>query len=173
MSRYDRQKADLLDSGMDEKCANFWTGTARAQREAMRKRGQRVPRDKYSAPKKIRIGPSEAEIQSAFFDLVRAHVGQYPDLRLIRHIPMGGYRPAWTGANLRRQGAKRGTLDVQMLVPRGGYHGWVAEFKVPGGGLRPEQKEDFAACVKNGYAVFVFTDAQEAFDNVINYLNMP
>ena len=87
--------------------------------------------------------PSESDEQIALFDWARVMTSQIPELRLLFHIPNGGYRNKITAARMAREGVKAGVPDLFLPVSRYGKHGLFIEMKrKKGGRVRDEQYSD-------------------------------
>ena len=56
-------------------------------------------------------------------------MGKYPELRMLHHVPNGGYRNQIEARNLKLQGVKAGVPDLVLPVARGGYFGLYIELK--------------------------------------------
>ena len=70
---------------------------------------------------------TEAQEQRALFQWAGLAEQQYPELKLLHHIPNGGKRDARTAANLKKEGVKAGVPDMCLPVARGQYHGLYKE----------------------------------------------
>lgn len=118
----------------------------------------------------------------AWADLMAASLR--PELHFLLHVPNGGARSAATGAELKRQGVRRGVWDYLLPVPRpeaGGrvsaYAGLWSELKEPGarravnGGLSPHQLAFGRFVRAHGYATVVAYDWTEARDAITAYLD--
>jgi hypothetical protein len=105
----------------------------------------------------------EHQAQCALFQWANANRQKYPCLAEgLRAIPNGGARSAATGAMLKREGVKRGTFDVMLIVPKGCYHGMWIEMKAGNNKLTAEQETFKAHLVDNGYwaaVAYSWTDA--------------
>lgn len=110
--------------------------------------------------------PSEHQIQSAYFDWARMH----PVARRAYAIPNGGHRHIAVAGKLKAEGVRKGVLDVFIPVAAGGAHGLYIEFKAGRNNLTPEQAEEAAALVRDGYAVAVCWDTVKAVDLTRSYL---
>ena len=77
------------------------------------------------------------------------------------HVPNGGLRNARVGAELKRQGVKRGVPDVLIFVPSGEYVGLAIELKVGRNRLTPEQADWLAGLESAGWATAVCHDIDE------------
>jgi VRR-NUC domain-containing protein len=87
-------------------------------------------------------------------------------------FPLGGKRTDATGALMKSEGARRGTVDMFLAVPRGTSHGlWIEMKKQKTGRIRPEQQDFMDARQASGYAVAVCWSAQEAIDEIERYLS--
>ena len=109
---------------------------------------------------------SEHQIQSAYFDFARLH----PVARRAYAIPNGGQRHIAVAAKLKAEGVRKGVLDVCLPVAAGGAHGLYIEFKAGRNTLTPEQAEEAAALVRDGYAVAVCRDTLAAVGITESYL---
>ncbi len=119
------------------------------------------------------VAGSEHHLQTRFIVKCRDHEDEYPMLRFLFAIPNGGQRQRMTAIILKDEGVKRGVPDVCLPVPRGGYHGWWCEFKF-NRGTPSEDQEDFIAHLRlQGYYVCVYWSADEAFKDLITYLELP
>ncbi|MGO1073597.1 hypothetical protein [Lysobacter sp. CA199] len=105
-----------------------------------------------------------------------------PELAFLLHIPNGGARSAMTGAELKRQGVRRGVWDYLLPVQRHPlgvtpYAGLWMEFKRPGerrairGGLSPQQLAFGRFVHGHGFATVVAYEWTEARDALLAYLD--
>ena len=128
----------------------------------VRKRVRRPP-TKSSTPRPKRLkGPSEHEIQSAFFKMIDAT--GHPAARRTIAVVNGA-----CGGSMRRivffmaEGLRPGAADVLILHAGRGAHYAAIEFKKPGEVPRPNQVAFLQDVVVAGGAAEVFTDAEAAF----------
>ena len=98
---------------------------------------------------------SEAQEQRALFQWARLAEQQYPELKLLHHVPNGGKRDSRTAANLKKEGVKSG----------------VPELKTQKGTLQKSQKEWLKALDEEGYATKVCRGWLEAREVIEKYLN--
>lgn len=101
------------------------------------------------------VNPTEAVEQAALF---RWAVLQPPEsgIRLMMHIPNGGYRKPSEAARFRALGVRAGVPDIFLPVARGGYHGlWIELKRRRGGRVSGEQAGWIDALQKQGYACTV------------------
>ena len=89
---------------------------------------------------------------------------------LVFHIPNGGARDARTGAQLKRQGVKRGVPDLCVPVARGGYHGLYIEMKTRTGRLSSEQETWLRRLQSEGYRAVVCRGAGQAINEIDDYM---
>lgn len=87
-------------------------------------------------------------------------------------MPNGGERHPATAIRLKKEGVKRGILDITVAVPAQGFHGLYIEMKRPGNHPTPEQEEMIALLQWQGYKTAVCYDAQEAQDVISEYFNL-
>lgn len=64
---------------------------------------------------------------------------KWPELKLLFHIPNGGYRDAVEGRHFKQQGLRAGVPDLCLPVARGKYHALYIEMKTEQGKLSTEQ----------------------------------
>jgi hypothetical protein len=110
--------------------------------------------------------------QEALFQWVRVSLGRYPQLRLLHHIPNGGFRFRATAAAMKRQGVKAGVPDLCLPIGRPGFHGLYIELKRMGaGGATTDNQDDWIAALRaEGYRVEVCEGWEEARDVLVEYL---
>jgi len=84
---------------------------------------------------------TESQHQSALFKWALSVPvrQQYPELKLLHHIPNGGKRDPIEAKHLQQQGLKKGVPDLHLPVARGKYHSLYIEMKTEDGEESPEQ----------------------------------
>lgn len=88
-------------------------------------------------------------------------------------VPSGGLRDVIIAARMKSEGVRRGYPDLQMDVPRGGFHGLRIEMKrIKGGSVSPEQKEVHQFLREQGYSVAVCRGNDEAIAVIKDYLTI-
>lgn len=96
---------------------------------------------------------------------------QYPELKLLHHIPNERKCSLQQGRYMKRKGVKSGVPDLCLPVPRGGYHGLYIELKRKGGGQTSDTQtwwlEELAA---QGYRTALCRGADEAIAIIKRYL---
>ncbi len=117
------------------------------------------------------ISPTEHYIQARFVMRCKDFTDVYPELWGLHATPNGGKRSHITGSVLRSEGVKRGYPDLSLDVARGGYHGWRCEFKYQRNLPSEDQEEWIAFLRAQGYYVCVYWSADEAFADLIAYLD--
>lgn len=115
---------------------------------------------------------SEAQEQRALFQWAGYVEQQYPELKLLHHIPNGGKRDSRTAVNLKREGVKAGVPDICLPVARGQYHGLYIELKTVKGKVQKNQKEWLHALEEQGYSTKVCYGWLEAREVIENYLSL-
>ena len=100
----------------------------------------------------------EYAIQSAF---VRYLELMYPDL-LYTISPAGFIMSAGMAMKMMRMGYRKGTPDLTIYAPRGGYHGLFIEFKDPKGVVSDQQRKFLDQAYELGYATAVCYSTAEA-----------
>lgn len=113
---------------------------------------------------------TEAMHQERLMLWAAVHEAEHPELRLLHHIPNGGYRNDKEGARLKRQGVKAGVPDLCLPVARDGYHGLYIELKIEGNKPTLKQLEFIEALNKEGYKAVVCYGWQDAQITIESYL---
>lgn len=122
---------------------------------------------------KNNISPLEAQEQKALFAWAELSMGKYPELRWLFHITNEGKRTKSHGADLVRQGLKKGVPDICLPVPKGNYHGLYIEMKRVGEKTTEQQDEWLQGLTKNGYCCYVADKGWEDASKAITwYLNL-
>ena len=103
--------------------------------------GRQAPRAKENAE------------QEALFQWAAISEKSHPELRLLFHIPNGGYRHPREAVAMRRRGVKPGVPDILFPVARHGFHGLWIELKRKGGKASEHQNFWLDALAQEGYAV--------------------
>lgn len=99
---------------------------------------------------------------------------EYPDTKILFHVPNGEYRDGATAAKLEKMGVKPGAPDLYMDVARGGYFGWRGELKrIQKGKVSYEQSEWMKTLTNNGYYCVVTYGWVEAREAILWYLGLP
>lgn len=115
--------------------------------------------------------PLESHHQETLFRTCALHMAQLPDLALLHAVPNGGYRFKATAAAMQRQGVKPGIEDIQLNLPRRGYHGWHCELKrFRNGTISEEQKARLERLHREGYRAIVCWGWQAAWEELLWYL---
>ena len=115
---------------------------------------------------------TENQAQAMLFEWAAYNSWKYPELRLLFHIPNGGYRPPKTAAILKATGVKAGVPDIFFPVPRGGYNGLFIEMKrAEGGYLTSAQAIWLNNLSKQGYRAVCCKGFEAARDELLTYLN--
>ncbi len=73
---------------------------------------------------------SEHMEQVAYFEWVDLMRNQDERYDMIYAVPNGGHRHKAVAAKMKREGVRRGVLDINGDVPVGGYHGFRIEMKL-------------------------------------------
>lgn len=115
---------------------------------------------------------TEAQEQRFLFQWAGYAEQQYPELKLLHHIPNGGKRDVRTAANLKKEGVKAGVPDICLPVARGQYHGLYIELKTVKGKVQKNQKEWLNALNSEGYATKVCYGWLEAKEAIEKYLEL-
>jgi hypothetical protein len=117
------------------------------------------------------IEPTEHELQAAFFEWWEFYApSRGIAVELCFAVPNGGHRHPAVAGKLKAEGVRAGVCDVFLLVPRGGFHALILEFKRQKG--RPsEAQERFLFEVRGqGYNALIVRSTDEAIRVVTAYL---
>lgn len=115
--------------------------------------------------------PTESEEQQSLFRYCSVEMSRYPELDMLAHIPNEGKRTKTNGAQLKREGLRKGYPDILLDVPRGEYHGLKIELKRrKGSKITPEQKKWIIKLNKQGYAAVFCYGWEEAWKFIHAYL---
>lgn len=117
--------------------------------------------------------PTEHESQSAFFDWweLFAQSKRIP-AQLCFAVPNGGHRHKAVAAKLKAEGVKPGVLDVFLMIPAGGFHALLLEFKRRGRKVEPGglQEAFISETRLRNYNVLVVWSTDEAIKAAKEYL---
>ncbi len=86
------------------------------------------------------------------------------------HCPNGGKRNKKEAARLKREGVKKGVLDVTICVANHGFNGFYLELKVDYKKPTDDQKEFMRRLRKNGYKAEWTQSLDEAIELIDEYL---
>ena len=89
------------------------------------------------------------------------------------HVPNGGKRDAFTGAQMRALGVKPGIPDLFLPHPKGAFIGLIIEMKSQDGRLSEAQKRWQAVFIAQGWHYTLARSADEARQIAANYLQLP
>lgn len=115
---------------------------------------------------------SEATEQVRVINWARAYAADFPELKLLFHIPNGGSRNRLEAQNLKAQGVKAGVPDLFLPVPMGKFHGLFIEMKF--GKNKTTEKQDWwlEELKAQGYETDICYGADEAMDTIAGYLGI-
>ena len=116
------------------------------------------------------VNPTEAVKQEALF---RWAVLQPPEsgIRLMMHIPNGGYRKPSEAARFRALCVRAGVPDIFLPVARGGYHGlWIELNRRRGGRVSGEQAGWIDVLKKQCYVCAVCHGCEAAVAVIYGYM---
>lgn len=82
----------------------------------------------------------------------------------------GGHRSPITGAIMKREGVRRGTSDLILMVKRGQYGALAIEMKAANGVCSLEQRQFLKAMMDQGYCAQVCYSRDEAVSTITAYL---
>lgn len=115
--------------------------------------------------------PLESNEQQTLVAWAKRHEEEWPELRMLYHIPNEGKRSRKTGTRLKAEGLKNGVPDICLPVARGGHHGLYIELKRrEDSKVTKEQLEWIADLVAQGYVAAVCRGCDEAISLITRYL---
>lgn len=123
-------------------------------------------------PSTLAKAGSELSHQTALFSWAALNKRTYPELDLmfaIKNEEKSG--SVIVGNRFKASGVKKGTSDIMLPIPKGGFHGLFLEMKKPGGKASKEQLEFGAKVQAQGYGFVVCDDWEKAKDILIQYLS--
>lgn len=97
---------------------------------------------------------------------------QYPELKLMFHIPNERHCDPQQGKNLKRMGVRSGVPDLFLPVPRGRYHGLWIEMKTETGHTSDTQEWWGEQLAAQGYFWEVCNGWQSAAVVLEWYMNL-
>lgn len=119
----------------------------------------------------------EYDAQVRFFVLVEwlaeLHPANAGELEDVWATSNGGKRPRGEAGRMRESGQRKGVLDIECLVPRGGAHGLLIEMKSAVGKTTLEQAARMERLQGRGYVVHLARSWQEAGKILCDYLGLP
>ena len=121
-------------------------------------------------PKTGRLVPSEHEEQSVLMQWAALAQPNQPELGLLFAIPNGGYRLPHVGAQMNREGLKKGVPDLLLPVARCGYHALFLELKAAGGRLAADQRWWRNQLISQGFGHAVCYGFDDARQVLVDYL---
>ncbi len=121
-----------------------------------------------------KVKHEESKAQQAvvkWFDLHACEWNLEPELLMA--FPLQGKRSKASGGRLKAEGMRKGTLDLQLCVPRGDCCSLWIEMKSSTGKLSESQKLMLKRLTAIGAATVVCRSAMEAQAAITAYLNLP
>ena len=119
--------------------------------------------------KNILKKPSEHQEQCTIFTWADLNQYKYPCLEYMFGTLNGVPMKIWQAAKAKRAGNKKGVPDIILPYNNGKYCGLYVELKIPGGTIKPEQKDYINYLSGQGYFADVRVGSQEAIDLIIDY----
>ncbi|MDM7322422.1 MAG: VRR-NUC domain-containing protein [Gammaproteobacteria bacterium] len=116
--------------------------------------------------------PSEEALHRACLQWANLHLGRYPLLHWLIHVPNGGKRPKGEAGKLRAMGTKPGVPDLLLPFPSpsGAWKGLAIEFKSATGKLTPQQKAWLDQMAAAGWKTAVIRSLDEFIDTMHEFL---
>jgi hypothetical protein len=112
--------------------------------------------------------------QVELFKWRERNLDRLPDLEMMYAIPnagAGGQRGQ--AGKMKAEGVMAGVPDINLDVPRDGYHGLRIELKVAGRRPSPEQRAWIERYNRRGYRAIVCVGWEAARDEIESYLRHP
>ena len=97
----------------------------------------------------------EQVMQVELIQLRNLYLPQLPELRLLHHIPNGGWRTRAEAGILMAMGVVSGMPDLHLPVGTRGFSGLYLELKAPGGVVSESQQQVIGSLRKVGHCVQV------------------
>lgn len=124
-----------------------------------------------------RRAETEYREQVQFFALVELLALRHPDaaeeLLDVYSTSSGGKRDRATAGKLREAGQRPGIPDIEVLVPRHGFHGLVIELKPSDSGRpTPAQRDRLARLTVRGYHALLCHGWVQAGTSLCDYLSL-
>ncbi len=115
---------------------------------------------------------SESQEQQLVIQWCELMKNKYPGTQYIIHIANEGKRNPRTGARLKKEGMKKGILDLFLPCPKGKYAGLWIEMKSLTGKLTKEQKEWIEVLNNQGYKAICCKGHEEAIKTIEEYMKL-
>lgn len=132
------------------------------------------PPEPQERPKRAKPRNDESLSQQAVIKWwALAHLEFRLDEETLMAYPMQGARTARNGARLKKEGMRKGTLDMQLCCPRGDCCSLWIEMKTAIGRINPAQKKMLNILARNGAATVVCRSAESAIQAITGYLLLP
>lgn len=134
---------------------------------------RRTQQRNTSAMLKAKFKRSEDDEQIAVMQWARLQ--NYKDGKVadyLHHSPNGGSRNVIEASKFKRMGVMKGFPDLFLFVPAQGYHGLLIELKSEKGIVQPTQKIVLNRMAELGYRCKVSFGAEQAIDEIKNYLGL-
>ncbi len=96
-----------------------------------------------------------------------------PALQYLFHVPNGGQRSAFTGAQMKALGVKPGVPDLLLPIQSGYYHGLAIEFKTSTGKTSAEQVDWLGMLESQAWRIAIARSAEEGRSLICQYLGIP
>jgi len=115
---------------------------------------------------------NERNEQIRLFLWARGWEDEYPELAMMYHTPLGGFRHKATAGRLKRQGTKAGVPDIHLPIARSGFHGLWLEMKW--GKNKPTKAQQWwiDRLQAEGHQVRVCYSCEEAQREILEYLGI-
>lgn len=112
----------------------------------------------------------EHKDQVALISWAEWQLSKYPELEMLYALPNAGKRSPVMGKMMKAEGMRKGILDLNLDVPKRGYHGWRGELKIGKNKPTDEQYEWIEKYRKWGYFADWFTGWEAMKESILWYL---
>lgn len=116
---------------------------------------------------------TEEQVQISYFRQVRLNEPRYPEMARIFSVPNGQLRHPAVAAKLKAGGVRAGVVDVWWPLRRGGYNGFVFEFKAGKNKATASQESWLEFMLSQGWNTGIFYGAEEAWVETLSYYKLP
>lgn len=113
---------------------------------------------------------TERQQQQRVIKWAAEHEAEFPELKLLYHVPNERKCSPATGRQLKLSGVKSGVPDLCLPVARQNFHGLYIEMKREGGRLRENQKQWISDLSAQGHCCKVCYSAEDAIHVLESYL---
>lgn len=115
---------------------------------------------------------SEDSLQIKCAELTKKELLKRGLPQMFFHPANGGTRSKREASRFKLMGLQAGVSDIIMLIPAGGFHGFICELKNGKGKLDPRQEVFLTAATEQGYLAIVVDCFEVYKENLLAYLEL-